>query len=265
MGSLAAHQKATVQRSSSNKSGTPSQRGESAVHTQTRPTPTGSHRPSVHALAMQSAGIAIRPGTGHYVTVPHTSDWYEVGSTRSGHYSGGGYSSSIGNPSLYSARRRMMLPGPNYPPPKSNWSKFKDAFRSFVAWVFSNVGICVLVVGYLILGALTFQQIEQQEEAKIYFRVGEYRKDAVQRLWSITDKYNILEFEKWKNETEIIIKEYQDHVVQEEDKGYDGHDGPPNQWTFSGSLLYSITVITTIGRLCFCRHFISKDIIYKLK
>ena len=150
----------------------------------------------------------------------------------------------------------MMLPGPNYPPPKSNWSKFKDAFRSFVAWVFSNVGICVLVVGYLILGALTFQQIEQQEEAKIYFRVGEYRQDAVQRLWSITDKYNILEFEKWKNETEQIIKEYQDHVVQEEDKGYDGHDGPPNQWTFSGSLLYSITVITTIGRLCFMQIYL---------
>jgi len=48
------------------------------------------------------------------------ADWYEIGSVRS--------------------RLRPIAP-----PPKSPWQKFKDGFRSVVAWVFSNVGICVLV------------------------------------------------------------------------------------------------------------------------
>ena len=65
-------------------------------------------------------------------------------------------------------------PGPSSaaggPPPRSKWSRFKDGFRTFVAWVFSNVGICVLVVGYLLLGAVCFQQIEGPEELKISFR-----------------------------------------------------------------------------------------------
>ena len=68
----------------------------------------------------------------------------------------------------YSRRRILLSPPPGlYPgggsgaerPPKSKWSRFKDGFRTFVAWVFSNVGICVLVVGYLLLGAVCFQQV----------------------------------------------------------------------------------------------------------
>ena len=248
-------QNATLQRSSSNQSRTPSQGGGSGTRTRARTGPSLTHRASIHALAMQTAGVGIRPGTGPSITIPQIAgapnasipqnDWYEVGSIRSGHFSGG-YAPSIGNPSI-SARRRMMIPP--VPPPKSNWSKFKDAFRSFVAWVFSNVGICVLVVGYLIIGAFTFQQIEQPEELKISHQVGAYRKQMVQKLWHITDKYNVLEYEKWKSESEEIVKEFQFHIVQEVDNGYDGSDGHPNQWTFSGSLLYSITVITTIGKI----------------
>ena len=237
---------ATLQRSASNQSRTTSQGGGSTSRTRARTGPSLSHRASIHALAMQTAGVGIRPGTGPSVTIPQ-NDWYEVGSIRSGHYSGG-YAPSIGNPSI-SARRRMMLPPP--PPPKSNWSKFKDAFRSFVAWVFSNVGICVLVVGYLIIGAFTFQQIEGPEEFKISYQVSAYRTEVVQKLWQITDKYNVLEFEKWKSESDEIVKQFQFKIVQEAENGYDGSDGHPNQWTFSGSLLYSITVITTIGKNIF--------------
>lgn len=254
-GSLGVHQPATtVQRSSSNQSGTPSssQGGGSAIRPRTRIGTGVNHRASIHALAMQTTGVALRPGTGAYVTVPQiagaaSGDWYEVGSVRSGHYSGGA-SGSIGNPSI-STRRRMVLPGPsNYPRPKSNWSKFKDAFRSFVAWVFSNVGICVLVVGYLIIGAIAFKLIEGPEEVKTTYRVGAYRKDIVQKLWEITNRYNVLEFEKWKSESEEVVKEFQTHIVNQTKSGYEGKDGHPKQWTFSGSLLYSITVITTIGK-----------------
>ena len=75
------------------------------------------------------------------------SAWNDVGSIRSG---------------TNSARFRhySSLQAPP-PPPKKSWKKrFADGFRATVAFVFSKVGICVLVIGYLFVGAAMFQQLE---------------------------------------------------------------------------------------------------------
>ena len=114
--------------------------------------------------------------------------------------------------------------------------------------MFSNVGICVLVVGYLLVGAVAFQQIEGPEELKIKYTVGEYRNQTVLRLWSITEKWNTLHPANWTQEVAKIMQEYQARIIVEANSGYDGSDVPNYQWTFSGALLYSITVITTIGK-----------------
>ena len=39
-----------------------------------------------------------------------------------------------------------------------------DSLRAFVAFVFSKVGICVLVIGYLLVGAVMFQNLEGPDE-----------------------------------------------------------------------------------------------------
>ena len=45
------------------------------------------------------------------------------------------------------------------------------------------------------------------------------------------------------------LQAYQAQVVlAEAEEAFDGNDIPVDPWTFSGALLYSITVITTIGR-----------------
>ena len=54
--------------------------------------------------------------------------------------------------SLRSDRSRRRPRSVHAPPKKTLWRRFKDAFRTVIAFVFSNVGICVLVLVYLILG-----------------------------------------------------------------------------------------------------------------
>ena len=106
-------------------------------------------------------------------------------------------------------------------------------------------------IGYLLIGAVMFQSLEGEEEAKIRFGVGKYRKEIlVNKLWKITEKYNTLHHKNWTIEVSSLIKEYQERIILEAGKGYDGSDIPVFKWTFTGALLYSITVITTIGKHC---------------
>jgi predicted lysophospholipase L1 biosynthesis ABC-type transport system permease subunit len=46
---------------------------------------------------------------------------------------------------------------------KTLGAKCKDYLRQFIAFMFSNVGIIGLVVGYTIAGAFVFQAIEGQQ------------------------------------------------------------------------------------------------------
>lgn len=156
---------------------------------------------------------------------------YDVGSLRSGS----------------SRQRRGLQLSYVGPPPKSAWERFKDGFRAFIAFVFSNIGICVLVIGYLLVGAVMFQQLEGPGELQVRYRVGQYRQHVVKRLWTITEQYNTLHPDEWTREVTQIVNEYQARIIQEANDGYDGSDIPIYQWTFTGALLYSITVITTIG------------------
>jgi hypothetical protein len=161
--------------------------------------------------------------------------FYDVGSLKSG--------------SATSNRFRMQQQL-SYQAPKKSWKKrFKDGFRSFVAFVFSNIGICVLVIGYLMVGAVMFQGLEGPEEKLIRYTVGPYRKNVVKKLWKITEEYNTLHPVNWTREVSDLVKEYQARIIKEAAGGYDGSDIPNYKWTFTGALLYSITVITTIGNI----------------
>merc|ERR1712051_80916 len=100
-------------------------------------------------------------------------------------------------------------------PPKKSWKKqFADGFRATVAFVFSKVGICVLVIGYLFVGAAMFQQLEGPEEAMLRFPVAKYRSKIVKDLWKITEEYNTLHPTNWTDEVTQIMKDYQTFVVK---------------------------------------------------
>ena len=95
-------------------------------------------------------------------------------------------------------------------------------------------------------------------------RIVKVRGLTVELLWNITEKYNLLHPGNWSLEVETIVKQYQREVVAAEAQGFDGNDIPQSPWDFSGALLFSITVITTIGEFtCFAVHL--KGLLRKMK
>ncbi|GAB6026381.1 hypothetical protein CHUAL_012584 [Chamberlinius hualienensis] len=137
-----------------------------------------------------------------------------------------------------------------YQPPKKKTpsSRCKTCCRKFTAFMFSHVGLCGLVVGYSILGALAFVALEGKNESDTIVEVVSKREKTVNSLWEITYKLNILYKENWTRMVTEEIKSFQSDVIQAVKNGYDGDDAVENKkWSFSRAFLYSLTVITTIG------------------
>ncbi|XP_076028794.1 two pore potassium channel protein sup-9-like [Oratosquilla oratoria] len=158
----------------------------------------------------------------------------------------------------------------------STASKCTSCCRRLSAVLCSNPGVCVLVVLYTVAGALVFATIEggsialqvdtadentvslKAEASTSYFsksfkkNARGLRHDTVMRLWAITESLNILYRENWTRVAEHELLKFSEKLADtmREDMTRSGEILPEQskyQWTFAGSFLYSLTVITTIG------------------
>ncbi|XP_066963140.1 potassium channel subfamily K member 18-like [Macrobrachium rosenbergii] len=138
------------------------------------------------------------------------------------------------------------------PPPhyfKPFKEKVKDCCRSTIAFIFSNVGVCGLLVGYTIAGAFIFKKIEGPHETTKMLSVDQIRNRTIQQLWNITVEYNVLYKSNWTKSVEKVVLNYTNDIIEAVNSGWDGADvtNGPLKWSTEGGFLYSLTVITTIG------------------
>ena len=128
--------------------------------------------------------------------------------------------------------------------------------KKFVAFLFSHIGLCSLVVGYTIMGGFVFRALESPHEKSVKTDIKKVRLELMGRIESLATKFqlNMLGRENLTLELEKEIVEYQKFIHSETtDKGWDGNEIDPTkdkqneQWSFASALLYAITVMTTIG------------------
>ncbi|XP_055942411.1 TWiK family of potassium channels protein 7-like isoform X2 [Argiope bruennichi] len=132
----------------------------------------------------------------------------------------------------------------------SKLAKCRRCVRIFFTYLFSHVGLCAAVTGYAVLGAFTFESLEQPFEINQRNTIIRFRDRCREDLWNITDTLNVFYEEQWKLLVEKTLRQYELDLIHEiKNEGYDGmaYAEAELQWSFPGALLYCITVITTIG------------------
>ncbi|CAG9532119.1 unnamed protein product [Cercopithifilaria johnstoni] len=123
-----------------------------------------------------------------------------------------------------------------------------NLIKRIIAFFFSHIGLCALVIGYALLGAIVFRAVEGPHETFIQSQVTTARQKAVNVAWNATFRVNKLDRAQWERAVHEEVRRFQRKCMWAIKRGYDGREyGLSAQWTFTGAFLYSLTVITTIG------------------
>jgi hypothetical protein len=125
----------------------------------------------------------------------------------------------------------------------------KNCCKSLTTFIFSRVGLCLLVVAYAFGGGVLFQYLEGPYEGQITKGVQRRLNITVERLFNTSEKSKVLYESNWTSMARQILEDYQQELVRQSKRGYQGErfEDDTKQWNFPGAILYAITVITTIG------------------
>jgi len=88
-----------------------------------------------------------------------------------------------------------------------------------------------------------------RRENRTAVEIEKLRRQHLEQLWEMTTRVNVLHPDIWMTEADNILQNYTVIVyTYTKMMGWDGGGQDAEiQWSFAGSLLYAITVITTIG------------------
>ncbi|XP_069135422.1 dentin sialophosphoprotein-like [Argopecten irradians] len=125
--------------------------------------------------------------------------------------------------------------------------------KQFIAFLFSHIGLCSLVVAYSILGGFIFQALEAPWEKKTRIHVKQEREGAINKIMQLAVELemNKRSRDNFTAEVNTLLVNFQTEVyIATEMNGWNNKDEQSEselQWSFASSLLFAITVMTTIG------------------
>ncbi|XP_066137426.1 potassium channel subfamily K member 18-like [Euwallacea fornicatus] len=109
-----------------------------------------------------------------------------------------------------------------------------------------RTSLFVLMTGYALFGALLFKFLESGVENHQVADFQRSREDCLKELWIITERLNVLYEKNWTRLVTEQLKKFERSVV-ETAKNDENFNLAGPKWTFGGSLLYTVTLLTTVG------------------
>ncbi|XP_047991516.1 TWiK family of potassium channels protein 18-like [Leguminivora glycinivorella] len=114
----------------------------------------------------------------------------------------------------------------------------------------SQLGLVMLVAVYVVLGALLFEYLESGPEVQQRSAIQRSREECLKELWAITERLNVLYERNWTRLVHEQLRKFESSIVAAARQASDVQPQEltlESKWTFSGALIYCITLITTIG------------------
>ncbi|XP_052847730.1 uncharacterized protein LOC128259415 [Drosophila gunungcola] len=151
-----------------------------------------------------------------------------------------------------SSRRAQSLPAHMLEPAKPERGRCVAAICfswKVLTCIVSHVLLVLLVVSYCVGGAYLFQHLERPHELEVKRGIQNLRFNLTDNIWLLSDDALVLRESDWMANVSKHLANFEKQILTAiKADGWDGdEDLHKSQWTFAGSLFYSIIVITTIG------------------
>lgn len=124
--------------------------------------------------------------------------------------------------------------------------RLKECCRKLVAFMCTQVGVGGLVVGYAVVGAFCFMQIEGQAGDAQKYLVEQLRNDCSASVWNATQTFNVLSTANWTRQVTVALRNFEEKLSVIVKKGYDGRTAEET-WSFSTALMFSLSIFTMNG------------------
>lgn len=124
--------------------------------------------------------------------------------------------------------------------------RLKECCRKLVAFMCTQVGVGGLVVGYAVVGAFCFIQIEGQAGDAQRHAVELLRRNCSAHVWNATSTFNVLNYTNWRIQVSAALVYFEENLALIVKKGYDGKT-TEETWSFSAALMFSLSIFTMNG------------------
>lgn len=132
--------------------------------------------------------------------------------------------------------------------------KILSCIKKFIAFLFSHIGLCSLVVAYSIMGGFVFKALEGPYEQNKTVNVTSLRMDTISKISQLSVELNMTKLSLWNFTKQVnnVLVTFQQrvHNATKNDVYYTSNSDEKTdiKWSYASSLLYAITVMTTIGK-----------------
>lgn len=124
--------------------------------------------------------------------------------------------------------------------------RLKECCRKLVAFMCTQVGVGGLVVGYAVVGAFCFKQIESQAGDEQKSAAVQLRDNCSLGVWNATNTFNVIDETRWTKLVNDALIDYEKKLSLIVKKGYDGKT-TEQTWSFSAALMFSLSIFTMNG------------------